>query len=387
MEIRNIVLGYAEGRIDNGKMTQWLEHVFNNGMGFEETYEMTQAMVDSGDKVDLSGISGPTVDKHSTGGVGDKTTLVVAPLAAVCGMKVAKMSGRSLGHTGGTLDKLESIPGFRTNLSNAEFKAQVERVGAAIIGQSDRLVPADKKIYALRDATNTVASTPLIAASVMSKKIAAGASCVVLDVKCGEGAFMKTREDALALADLCVGLGERAGRKVAAMVTPMDSPLGQAVGTSLEVREALDVLSGRGPADVLSLAAEIVGRMMVLSGLVETLEAAEPIVGNAIESGRALQKMGEIIAAQGGDSNIIHDYGRLPLPTHTRPVYAADNGVVSEMLTEQIGWLSKECSGFVFKKKTGDPVAVGETLALVYANDDITAFRAAELLSELIFVK
>lgn len=386
MEIRNIVLGYAEGRIDDKKMTQWLEHVCKNGMGFDETYEMTEAMIDSGQRIDLSGISGLTADKHSTGGVGDKTTLVVAPLAAACGLKVAKMSGRALGHTGGTLDKLESIPGFRTNLSIVEFKAQVETVGAAVISQSETLVPADKKIYALRDATNTVASIPLIAASVMSKKIAAGADCIVLDVKCGEGAFMKTREDALALADLCVKIGERAGRNAAAMVTPMDAPLGHAVGTSLEVREALDVLAGRGPSDVYALAREITGKMMIMSGLADSLEKAEPVIGNAIENGSALIKMGEIIKAQGGDQNIIHDYARLPLPTHTSPVYAAQNGRVGEMLTEQIGWLAKECGGFVFKKKTGDPVLTGETLALVYAKEDQTARRIAEFLSELIFI-
>jgi pyrimidine-nucleoside phosphorylase len=231
-----------------------------------------------------------------------------------------------------------------------------------------------------------VASIPLIAASVMSKKIAAGAKSIVLDVKCGEGAFMKTRADAQELADICVRLGERAGRNVAALVTPMDMPLGQAVGTALEVREALDVLSGRGPADVYALSLEIVGQMMILSGLVETLREAEPILLNAVSSGRALQKMGEIIEAQGGDPNIIHDYGRLSLPTHTRPVYAAENGVVGGMLTEQIGWLSKECSGFVFKKKTGDRVVIGETLALVYAKDDTAADRVADLLSELVFI-
>lgn len=387
MEIRNIVLGFAEERIDNQKMAQWLGHVYKNGMSFEETLEMTRAMIDSGETVDLSGISGPTADKHSTGGVGDKTTLVVAPLAAACGLKVAKMSGRSLGHTGGTLDKLESIPGFRTNLSNAEFKAQVEQVGAAIISQSDMLVPADKKIYELRDATNMVASIPLIAASVMSKKIAAGAENIVLDVKCGEGAFMKTRADAAALADLCVKLGESAGRKIAAMVTMMDAPLGHAVGNALEVREALDVLAGRGPSDVYMLARDITARMMVMGGLAGSLEQAEPVIAAAIDNGTALAKMSEIIKAQGGDANIIHDYGLLPLPTHTSPVYAAQDGEVGEMLTEQIGWLSKECGGFVFKKKTGDLVSVGETLALVYADNDQTAERVSELLSELIFIQ
>jgi pyrimidine-nucleoside phosphorylase len=387
VEIRNIVLGYAEDRIDDTKMGQWLAHVYKNGMGFEETYEMTMAMVDSGEVVDLSLISGPTADKHSTGGVGDKTTLVIAPLAAACGLKIAKMSGRALGHTGGTLDKLESIPGFKTELSREDFISQVETVGAAIISQSSTMVPADKKIYRLRDATNTIASIPLIAASVMSKKIAAGAENIVLDVKCGEGAFMKTRLDAEELAETCLRLGQWAGRNVAALVTPMDAPLGQAVGTALEVREALDVLSGRGPSDVLALAFEIVGKMMILCGRANSLPQTEPILTEAINNGGALLKFGEIIRAQGGDMNIIHDYGLLPLPTHTRPVYAAENGLVGEMLTEQIGWLAKECSGFVFKKKTGDSVVVGETMALAYAQDDATADRAAELLSELIFIE
>jgi pyrimidine-nucleoside phosphorylase len=307
------------------------------GMSPEETAALTRAMAYSGEKLDLSDIPGPKVDKHSTGGVGDKTSLILAPLAAACGVFVPMMSGRGLGHTGGTLDKLEAIPGFRVGLSLPEFRAALRKVGCAMIGQTAEVAPADKILYALRDVTGTVESIPLITGSIMSKKIAESIDALVLDVKCGRGAFMKTRDDADRLGQSLVDTGMANGVRTSALLTAMDAPLGRAVGNSLEVIECLETLKGRGPYDLESLSVALAARMVYLGGVTSTLYDAETKVRAALKSGRGLEKFGEIVAQQGGDPHILGDYGRLPAAPQRIPFKAERSGFIVHLDAERVG--------------------------------------------------
>jgi len=372
MNINDLVQGYTSGRVAEADMAAWLEEVYRHGLSFTETLEMTQAMVDSGKTVDLTDLGPYTADKHSTGGVGDKTTLIVAPLAAACGLKFAKMSGRRLGHTGGTLDKLESIPGFKISLSPNRFAAQVERVGAAIVGQTAKLAPADKKIYDLRDRTGTIASIPLIASSVMSKKIAAGAKNIVLDIKTGRGAFMKQFDDARELAETCVNIGKAFDRNIAALITGMDRPLGRAVGTALETAEAIDVLRGGGPSDTKELSLELTASLIRLSGLAKTERQALSLAESRVADGEALTIFNRMIEAQGAEPGITEP-GAIPLPDESASVKAAKAGMITAMDTEEIGWALKDVAGAIFEKKTGDRVVAGEVLFRTYGDPGETA--------------
>ena len=382
-EIDFAVRGYVRGDVTDAEMTPWLRTILDYGMDFEETLALTGAMVESGETVDLSAIEGFKVDKHSTGGVGDKTTLVVAPLAAACGLKMAKMSGPALGHTGGTIDKLMSIPGIEVEMTRQEFIDQVNTIGVAVMAASDTVVPADKKIYALRDRTKTIASLPLIASSVMSKKIAAGSDYIVLDVKVGAGAFIKSTVEAAGLAELCVALGEAAGKKTSVFMTDMGKPLGRAVGNALEVKEAIETLDGRGPADVRELALAIVGAMLASGGFVGNLTGGIARAREAVETGAALEKMRELISAQGGDKRVVDDFARLRLPAFVSPLAARDTGYIVSMDTEHIGWLARHIGGFSFKKKTGDAVKKDETLAFALANSQAAADTASQSLGVL----
>ena len=395
-EIRFLVDGYTAGRIPDEQMSAFAMAVYFRSMTAAETAALTDAMAHSGDMVDLSRFGTLSADKHSTGGVGDKTTLIVAPLAAALGCRVAKMSGRGLGHTGGTVDKLESIPGFRTVLEPEEFLSQVEKIGVAVVGQSGHLAPADKKLYALRDVTATVDSLPLIASSIMSKKLAAGAHSIVLDVKFGSGAFMKTLTDASALARAMVDIGRACGRNMTAVLTDMDRPLGYAIGNALEVAEAVGVLRGGGPQDLRAVSLELAAQMASLAlGLSE--EEARRRAEVALDGGAAWETFLRFVAAQGGDTAAVEDTARLPRAALTVPVTASADGYVVHMDTEAVGGAAvvlgagrerKEdaidpAAGIVLVKKPGDAVRAGETLAVLHtddarrAADGEAAFRAA----------
>lgn len=380
-EIRATVLGYTEGNIPDYQISALLMAICLKGMDEDETRALTVAIAESGAQIDLSEFGALTVDKHSTGGVGDKTTLIVAPIAAALGCKVAKMSGRGLGHTGGTVDKLESFPGYRTELPSEEFFAQVRDIGIAVVGQSGGLAPADKKLYALRDVTATVDSIPLITSSIMGKKLASGSRSIVLDVKCGSGSFMKTAEEARALAKSMTDIGRAAGRRVSAVITNMDLPLGYAVGNSLEVIEAIEVLSGRGPADLRQVCVTLASEMVSLClGYAE--KEARAAVEECIKSGAAKAKLCEWIAAQGGDDRLVHDSSGFPTAKFSRRVVAPVDGFVTRMNAEQIGHSSVKLgagrvkkgdaidhsAGIILCKKTGDRVARGEVLAVLYTN-------------------
>ena len=335
--IRAFVTGATDGTWPDYQVSALLMAIVLRGMSLDEASTLTDAMVRSGRRVDLSEFGGVPVDKHSTGGVGDKLSLVLAPLAAACGAIVPMMSGRGLGHTGGTLDKLESIPGFRTRLSLEETRAVLKKTGCALIGQTDEIAPADRKLYALRDVTGTVESIPLICASILSKKIAEGIGALVMDVKVGRGAFMKTREDARQLATWLVGIAERNGVRTEALLTTMDAPIGRAVGNANEVVEAIETLKGNGPKDVEALSIRLTVRMLVLAGLASDDAAAEARVRTALTSGAGLEKFRDIIAAQGGDPRVIDDAARLPQPTSVDTWTATSDGFVSDMDAEAVG--------------------------------------------------
>jgi pyrimidine-nucleoside phosphorylase len=371
-------------------MAAFLMAVYFRGLTAEETAALTLAMVRSGATLDLGPLAARAVDKHSSGGVGDKTSLVLVPLVASAGVPVVKLSGRGLGHTGGTLDKLEAIPGVRTTLSDAEVVAQAARVGCVIAGASRQLVPADQQLYALRDVTATVDSVPLIAASIMSKKIAGGARAIVLDVKCGRGAFMKTEAAARALADAMVAIGAQAGRRTVAVLSAMDAPLGRAVGNALEVREAIAALSGGGPADLVELCLVLGGWMLVLGGRTGTPEAGRRVLEDRLASGAALETFVAMVTAQGGQAAAVRDPERLPQAPVRAPVPAPRAGWVAAVDAEAVGMAAmrlgagrarKEdavdpAAGVVLERVVGDRVAPGETLAVVHARTQDAAARA-----------
>ncbi len=381
-EIRYMIAGFTDGTIPDYQMSAMTMAICFQGMNSRETADLTLAMRDSGDVLDLSGIRGIKVDKHSTGGVGDKTSLALTPVIAALGVPVAKMSGRGLGHTGGTIDKLECFPGFTAEISGETFIRNVNETGIAIAGQTGNLAPADRKLYALRDVTGTVDSLPLIASSIMSKKLASGSDAIVLDVKTGNGAFMKELKDSRALAGAMVSIGTLAGKKTAAVITDMDQPLGYAVGNSLEVIEAIETLQGRGPEDFRQVFA-LGSLMLQLGGRAADEKEAVAQMESVIADGRALEKFAQFIAAQGGDPAYVHDPGRLPLASRVIPVTATESGYVHRILAEEIGVAcmmagggreTKESAidlsvGIVLKKKNGDPVRAGETLALLYSNN------------------
>ncbi|AEF17951.1 pyrimidine-nucleoside phosphorylase [Thermoanaerobacterium xylanolyticum LX-11] len=382
-EIDFIISSYTKDYIPDYQMSALLMAIYFNGMTNEETAHMTMAMAHSGDVLDLSEIRGIKVDKHSTGGVADTTTLVLAPLVAACGAPVAKMSGRGLGHTGGTIDKLESIPGMRVELSEREFIDNVNKHGIAVVGQSSNLTPADKKLYALRDVTATVDSIPLIASSIMSKKIASGADGIVLDVKVGRGAFMKDIESAKKLANLMVEIGNSVGRKTVAHVTNMDEPLGLAIGNSLEVVEAIDVLKGNGSKDLIDVCMVLGADMLTIAGVAKDTDEAKKMMEEALASGKALEKFREFIKAQGGDERIVDDLSLLPQAKYVKAwvadedlyikdLYALDLGLIAMRLGA--GRSTKEDAidlsvGIMLGGKIGDFIKKGQPIATVYAND------------------
>ena len=393
-EIEGLVSAYTRGDIPDYQVSAWLMAVVLKGMTRAETAALTDAMLHSGDVLDLSLLPARKVDKHSTGGVGDKTSLVLAPLAAAAGIAVPMISGRGLGHTGGTLDKLEAIPGFNVNLSVTDFRRVLEVCGCAMIGQTAEIAPADRKLYALRDVTGTVESPYLICASIMSKKLAEGIDALVLDVKTGSGAFMKNEKDAAFLAELMVETGERMGKKVVALITDMDQPLGKMIGNALEVVEVVEVLRGGGPEDLRELCLELAGWMLHLGGVSDTVAKGKQQSAVLISSGKALDKFRQMVELQGGDARIIDDAKRLPQSRHTMQIASANAGYLASMQCEQIGTAcvilgggreKKEDSvdpavGIVLHKKVGDRVDAGEALATIHYNDDAQAARARQLI-------
>ena len=393
-EINFMIDGYTQGQIPDYQMSAMCMAILLRGMTDRETLDMTMAMVHSGETLDLSPIQGVKADKHSTGGVGDKTSLVLCPMVAACGLKVAKMSGRGLGHTGGTIDKLESFPGFTTGISEETFFKNVNEIGIAIAGQTADLVPADKKLYALRDVTGTVPSIPLIVSSIMSKKLASGADVIVLDVKCGSGAFMKTEQEARTLAQGLTRIGRLAGRKCAAVITDMDQPLGWAVGNALEVKEAISVLKGEKGGDLLELCLTLGSCMLTEAGLAGSIEEARARLEKTISDGTALEKLSQMVTAQQGNGRDVYDTSRLPLAPVQMEVTALEGGYVRRIEAEQVGLVSMHLGGgratkdseidlsvgLVLHKKVGDSVGAGESLATIHAASPEKAAEAAELL-------
>lgn len=399
-EISEMVAGYVNDEVPDYQMSAMLMAICFQGMDAEETGTLTMEVAQSGDMVDLSPIEGVKVDKHSTGGVGDKTTIVIGPIVAACGVKVAKMSGRGLGHTGGTIDKFESIPGIKMTLNQEEFFSIVNRVGISVAGQSGNLAPADKKLYALRDVTGTVDSIPLIAASIMSKKLASGSDCIVLDVKTGSGAFMKTLESSIELSKAMVEIGEHAGRKTVAVVTDMDIPLGHAIGNSLEVIESVETLRGRGPKDLTEVCITLASNMLYVAGKGDIKEC-EAMAKEALESGRAFDKLVEMVEAQGGDSSVIKDTNKFGVTPYRSEVKAIRAGFVNHLNTEKCGIASvllgagretldseiDYLAGIILNKKTGDYVEEGEVLAEMHASDKALFYKAEKLLQEAYLIK
>ncbi|HXB70089.1 MAG TPA: thymidine phosphorylase [Candidatus Acidoferrales bacterium] len=395
-EIEFLVNGYTTGEIPDYQMSAFLMAVFFSGMSDREVSRLTECMLRSGDTVDLSHIPGIKVDKHSTGGVGDKTSFIVAPLAAAAGVVVPMMSGRALGHTGGTLDKLESIPGFRTNLSTEEFQKQLAELGLCFIGQTDHLAPADKKLYALRDVTATVESIPLISSSIMSKKLAEGLDALVLDVKVGSGAFMKKQVDARRLAQTMVGIGRRMDKKVQALITDMNQPLGYAVGNALEIMEASQTLQNAGPADLTKLCLELAARMIHIGKKAPTLDEARLIAEKHLVDGSAYKKFKQVVAAQGGNPQALDKFELLPNATGMREINSPRAGYVSSIDAEDIGLASnmigagrdkKEDSidpavGIILEVKTGEKVDAGSVLCRLYYTKDERVDEAADMVED-----
>ena len=398
-EIGFIIDGYAHGDIPDYQMAAWAMAVFFRGMSPEETAELTLAMAQSGDQLDLSGLGGRFVDKHSTGGVGDKTTLLLGPMVASCGVPIAKMSGRGLGHTGGTIDKLSSVPGFQVELSRDKFLAQVKKIGLSIIAQTGNLVPADKKLYALRDVTATVSSIPLIASSVMSKKIAAGAQGIVLDVKYGSGAFMKTLQEARVLATTMVNIGNTLGRQTIAVVSNMNQPLGRAVGNSLEILEVADALQGKGPYDLMKVSLELGAWMLVAGDAAPNVGAGKACLRQSLESGAAWKKFLSFLTEQGGDAQAVADR-RLKITPWNCPILAKKSGYVQLFDAQRIGILAmalgagrvtKESpidlgAGVVLAKKAGEWVEAGEPLLQLYGSNKETLAEGLMLARDLVSV-
>ena len=393
-EIEFVVDGYTKGEIPDYQMSALLMAILIRGMDREETLELTMAMMHSGETLDLSGIKGVKADKHSTGGVGDKTSLILCPMVAAQGVKIAKMSGRGLGHTGGTIDKLESFPGFNTGISEETFMANVNDFGIAIAGQTADLDPADKKMYALRDVTGTVPSIPLIVSSIMSKKLAAGADVIVLDVKSGSGSFMKTEDDARELAENLTAVGKMAGKKTVAVITDMDEPLGNAIGNALEVKEAIEVLRGDKKGELLELCLTLGACILTEAGIAENDDEARKMLIRGIEGGSALNKLAQLVEGQGGDKNAVYNTGLLPSAPvryeaickqtgYVQHISAADVGLVSMHLGG--GRVTKESEidlsvGLILNKKVGDRIEAGESLGTIHATSMEKAEQAAELL-------
>jgi pyrimidine-nucleoside phosphorylase len=383
-EIDHIIQNYTKGEIPDYQMSAFAMAVYFQDMTTEERANFTMAMVESGDQIDLSAIEGIKVDKHSTGGVGDTTTLVLAPLVAALGVPVAKMSGRGLGHTGGTIDKLEAVPGFHVEIDNEQFIELVNKNKLAVIGQSGNLTPADKKLYGLRDVTATVNSIPLIASSIMSKKIAAGADAIVLDVKTGAGAFMKTPEEAEELANAMVKIGNAVGRNTMAVISDMSQPLGLAIGNALEIKEAIDTLNGNGPKDLEELCLTLGSHMVYLAKKADSLEDAREMLREAISSGKALETLKVFLKAQGGDDSVVDNPEKLPQAAHTFELTADEDGYVSEIIADEIGTAAmilgagratKESEidlavGLMLNKKVGDQVSKGDSLVTIYSNTE-----------------
>ncbi|MGL5151545.1 MAG: pyrimidine-nucleoside phosphorylase [Clostridium sp.] len=400
-EINFFVKGFTEGDIPDYQASALLMAIFFNKMNKRETADLTMAMVKSGDELNLDNIKGVKVDKHSTGGVGDTTSILLAPMVAACGVPVAKMSGRGLGHTGGTIDKLEAFEGFSVELSEEDFIKNVNDINIALIGQTGSLAPADKKLYALRDVTATVDNMSLIASSIMSKKIASGADAIVLDVKVGEGAFMKNAEDAKALAQEMVNIGKSVSRNTIAVVSDMDQPLGYAIGNALEIMEAIDTLNGKGPKDLLELALVLGSNMLLLAKRVETEEEGRTLLLENIQNGNALNKLKEFVRAQGGDDSCIDDFLLFPQAKYKLEVKSDRTGILSKLHAEALGIVAMELGagrktkedvidlgvGIVLHKKRGEKVSEGESLATVYANDMTKGEKAIKDILSYIEIK
>ena len=400
-EIRYMIEGFTDGSIPDYQMSAMTMAICFQGMSKRETVDLTLAMRDSGDVLDLSGISGIKVDKHSTGGVGDKTSLALTPIVAALGVPVAKMSGRGLGHTGGTIDKLECFPGFTTGISEETFLHNVNEIGIAIAGQTANLAPADKKLYALRDVTATVDQMSLIASSIMSKKLASGSDAIVLDVKTGNGAFMKKFEDSVALAEEMVSIGNLAGKKTAAVITDMDQPLGYAVGNSLEVIEAIDTLKGQGPEDFKEVVFALGSLMLQFAGRAKDDTEARSLMDSVIADGSALKKFAQFVTAQGGDVSYVYDTSLFPVTEMELPVTATEDGYVHRILAEDIGIACMTLGGgretkdseidlsvgILLKKKNADAVKNGDTLAVIYGNDSKKMKQAYEKISAAYEIK
>ncbi len=382
-ELAEIINGYVEGRIPDYQVSAWLMAVYFNHLSPEERYNLTEIMAESGDRIDLSKLDGIKVDKHSTGGVGDKVTLIIGPIAATLGLTFAKLSGRGLGHTGGTIDKLESIPGYRTSLSEKEFIEIVKKHGVAVVGQTGKIAPADKKLYALRDVTATIDEISLIASSIMSKKLSIGSDLIILDVKTGNGAFIKNVSEAIVLTEAMIDIGKRHGKIMGAIVSDMNQPLGKAVGNSVEVKEAIETLKGEGPEDLSKICKIITSRMLQLAKSIEKVKADE-MIDNVIDSGEAMKKFEEFVIAQGGTSEIRNKGSKvLPEAENKGSVYSSKTGYIKYIQTENIGHASmllgagrvrKEDSidpsvGIVIEKKIGDYVEKGDSLATIFFND------------------